>query len=137
MIRWCAFHEIWCATNGRMEGQMNGRADERKKWHIEVGAPPENSISNIQNPIFSVHKETQSGNHGNRLGCHTQRHGKKWRALLLKIIVVKSGVITAKDKTKAMSSPSSFSLAIRKQLQWQTTLLNCCYRWCRYTQIQN
>ena len=28
MIRWCTVPEKWCATNGR------------KKWHIEVGAPP-------------------------------------------------------------------------------------------------
>ena len=32
MITWCTVAEIWCATNG----QTNGR----KKWHIEVGAPP-------------------------------------------------------------------------------------------------
>ena len=33
MIRWCSVPEIWCATGGR------------KKWHIEVGALP-NNVSN-------------------------------------------------------------------------------------------
>ena len=28
--------EIWCATDERTDGRMDGR----KKWHIEVGTPP-------------------------------------------------------------------------------------------------
>ena len=31
-IRWCTVPEICCVTDGR--------TDRRKKWHIEVGAPP-------------------------------------------------------------------------------------------------
>ena len=42
MIRWCAVPEIWCATDGR------------KKWHIEVGTPPEISIS-ILIDIANIH----------------------------------------------------------------------------------
>ena len=38
MIRWCTVPEIWCATDGQADGQTDGW----KKWHIEVGAPPEN-----------------------------------------------------------------------------------------------
>ena len=36
MIRWCTVPEICCATDGWMDGLTDGR----KKWHIEVGAPP-------------------------------------------------------------------------------------------------
>ena len=32
IIRWCTVPEIWCAREGGTDG--------RKKWHIEVGAPP-------------------------------------------------------------------------------------------------
>ena len=32
MIGWHTVPEIWCT--------MDGRTDGRKKWHIEVGAPP-------------------------------------------------------------------------------------------------
>ena len=35
IIRWYAVPEIWCT--------MDGQTDERKKWLIEVGAPPENT----------------------------------------------------------------------------------------------
>ena len=35
MFRWCTVPEIWCMTD-------DGRTDKRKKWHIEVGAPPKN-----------------------------------------------------------------------------------------------
>ena len=38
IIRWCTVSQIWCMMAGQMDGQMN----ERKKWHIEVGAPPQN-----------------------------------------------------------------------------------------------
>ena len=31
MIRWCMVSKVWCTTDGRTD---------RKKWHIEVGAPP-------------------------------------------------------------------------------------------------
>ena len=34
MIRWQIVPEKWCVTDGR--------TDRRKKWHIEVGAPPKN-----------------------------------------------------------------------------------------------
>ena len=44
MIR-CTIPEIWCATDGRMDGQ--------KKWHIEVGAPP-TKISNVVDLLFCV-----------------------------------------------------------------------------------
>ena len=40
MIRWCMVPEIWCTTDGWMDRQTDGR----KKWHIEVGAPPKNGI---------------------------------------------------------------------------------------------
>ena len=36
MIRWCTVPEIWCPTHGRTDG----RTDGRKKWLVEVGAPP-------------------------------------------------------------------------------------------------
>ena len=36
MIRWCMVPEIWSAINGRTNRWIDGR----KKWHIEVGAPP-------------------------------------------------------------------------------------------------
>ena len=39
MIRWCTVPKIWCATYGRTGG--------RKKWHIEVGAPPKNKKRRI------------------------------------------------------------------------------------------
>ena len=32
IITWCMVPEIWCMTNGQ--------TDRRKKWRIEVGAPP-------------------------------------------------------------------------------------------------
>ena len=38
MTTWCMVPEIWWTTDGQM--------DEWKKWHIEVGAPPKNLISN-------------------------------------------------------------------------------------------
>ena len=38
MIRWCMVPEIWCTMDGRTDRWM----DRRKKWHIEVGAPPKN-----------------------------------------------------------------------------------------------
>ena len=43
MIRWYTVPEIWCATDGRTDGRADG-----KKWHIEVGAPP-NNISSFLN----------------------------------------------------------------------------------------
>ena len=43
-IRWCTVPEIWCTTDRQMDGWMDGR----KKWHIEVGAPPKNSFISIQ-----------------------------------------------------------------------------------------
>ena len=42
MIRWCTVSEIWCAKDRRTYRRMDGRTDRRKKWHIEVGAPPKN-----------------------------------------------------------------------------------------------
>ena len=36
MMRWCMVPEIWCATDRRM--------DRWKKWHIEVGLPPNKSF---------------------------------------------------------------------------------------------
>ena len=35
MIKWCIVPEKWCV--------MDRRSDRRKKWHIEVGAPPKKS----------------------------------------------------------------------------------------------
>ena len=43
MIRWCTVTEICYATDGRTDGQTDGWTDRRKKWHIEVGAPPKKS----------------------------------------------------------------------------------------------
>ena len=43
MIRWCTISQIWCAT----DGQRDGRADRRKKWHIEVGAPLKIKLSKV------------------------------------------------------------------------------------------
>ena len=37
MIRWCTVPEIWCMSDGQTDG--------RKKWHIDVGAPPNNSLN--------------------------------------------------------------------------------------------
>ena len=37
MIRWCTVPEIWCATDGR------------KKWHIEVCAPPKKNANSLEN----------------------------------------------------------------------------------------
>ena len=42
MIRWCMVPEIWCAT----DGWTDRRTDGRKKWHIEVGAPPKKWYKN-------------------------------------------------------------------------------------------
>ena len=39
MIR-CSVPEMWGAT----DGQTEKRTDGRKKWHIEVGAPPKNKL---------------------------------------------------------------------------------------------
>ena len=44
MIRWCTVPEILCMTDGWTDGRTDGRMDRwmdgRKKWYIEVGAPP-------------------------------------------------------------------------------------------------
>ena len=38
MIRWRTVLKIWCGTDERTDG--------RKKWHVEVGAPPKNYSCN-------------------------------------------------------------------------------------------
>ena len=50
MITWCMFHEIWCVT----DGQMDKRTVVQKKWHVEVGAPPNNR--NKSHNLFWVPK---------------------------------------------------------------------------------
>ena len=47
MIRWCTVPEIWCV----MDGWTDGRKDERKKWHVEVGAPRKNSSPLPASPL--------------------------------------------------------------------------------------
>ena len=47
-IRWYKVPEIWCMTDGQMDGQMDrlmeGWMDQQmEKWHIEVGASPKKS----------------------------------------------------------------------------------------------
>ena len=42
MIRWCTVPEIWCTTDGQI--------DERKKWHIEVDAPPRKKLWHWKGP---------------------------------------------------------------------------------------
>ena len=43
MITWCMVPEIWC----KMDWLTDGRIDSRKKWHIEVGAPPKNTTERM------------------------------------------------------------------------------------------
>ena len=43
MIRWYTILEIWCATDGWTDGQIDGCT----KWHIEVSAPPNKSKNKV------------------------------------------------------------------------------------------
>ena len=43
MIRWYMILEIWCATDGWTDGQIDGCT----KWHIEVSAPPNKSKNKV------------------------------------------------------------------------------------------
>ena len=43
MITWCTVSEIWCT----MDGGTDGWTDGKKKWHIEVGAPPKKEIKQL------------------------------------------------------------------------------------------
>ena len=49
MIRWCTVPEKWCATN------------RRKKWHIEVGAPPKKLSSACEEVTVGQLKCKQRG----------------------------------------------------------------------------
>ena len=43
MIRWWTVPEIWCAMDRQTDRQTDRSTDgwtDRKKWHIELGAPP-------------------------------------------------------------------------------------------------
>ena len=51
MIRSCTVPEIWCVTDGRMDWLADGRTDVRKKWHIEVGAPPKKRTRHRSFPV--------------------------------------------------------------------------------------
>ena len=67
----CLVPEIWCATDGQSDEQMN----RQKKWHIEVGAPPKN-----QSQMFCSHNCWQI------LSTSSQTIYPKHQSVLLKLI---------------------------------------------------
>ena len=52
MITWYMLPEILCATDGWTDGHTDGR----KKWHIEVGAPPKkiNLPTNLKKNLINI-----------------------------------------------------------------------------------
>ena len=63
MIRWCIVPEIWCVADGQKGGQTDGwtdgLADGRRKWRLEVGAPPKKRL-NICTETIQNSKHTKS-----------------------------------------------------------------------------
>ena len=64
MIRWCTVPEIWCMMDGQ------------KKWHIEVGAPPNNKFHNIK-IIKRMYYQTKNFD----VNFHCLKHTKKRNTL--------------------------------------------------------
>ena len=64
MIRWCTVPEIWCMMDGQ------------KKWHIEVGAPPNNKFNNIK-IIKRMYYQTKNFD----VNFHCLKHTKKRNTL--------------------------------------------------------